>query len=182
MKHIIFPQLEDGSMPTPCAENINGMGMGYSFEVAEFEAEDLNNGEFGYQFKATDDDLDIVFPDGKVERAKGKVVKLSKNDMQPILDAEKLEQKQSLLLANAKNLIGSTIVAQVGAITDQLNAGTTASEDIKSQWKAKFELRDKIKFVDGKRLKDAVRNAKTSDDLTAIEATMTNDSSGWANA
>ena len=179
---IIFPELKDGTMANPCADNYNGTGLGYCFEVAEFEAEDLNAGEFGYQFKATNDDLDIVHPDGKVEKAKGKIVRLSKSDMQPRIDAEKFNSQQRRLTKKAKNLIAETLLKEIGSITAQLNASTSTNPDVQKEWQAKFALRGEIKFVHGKRLKDAIRNAQDLDALEGIKSTMTSDFKGWANA
>ena len=178
---IIFPTLSDGIMATPCAENINGMGMGYSFEVPKFEAQDLNEGEFGYQFKATDDDLDIVFPDGKVEKQKGKIVRLSKSKMKPKIDAEKFNLHQAKLLNSAKALIGQILVQKIGSITAQLNASTSTNPDVINEWQPKFQLRDEIKFIHGRRLKDAILGAKKLDDLEKIKLTMTENFEGWAN-
>lgn len=182
MKHIIFPALIDGKMANACEQNINGMDMGYSFEVDEFEPAELNAGEFGYQYRETKDDLDIVFPDGRVEKAKGKVLRLSKSDMQPIVDAEKFARKQKQMLSAAKALIGVVLVKEIGSINTQLNASTATDPDVIEQWQAKFALRDEIKFTHGKRLKQAIRNASDLNQLEKISTTMNKDYERWANA
>ena len=182
MKHIVFSDLKDGAMATPCAENINSMGMGYSFEVREFEADDLNAGLFGYQYRETKDDLEIVFPDGKTKKIKGKVVRLSKSKMKKIVDKREFLRKQKGLLDAAKALIGVTLINKIGSINSQLNASTATNPDIQKEWQAKFKLRDEIKFKHGKRLKDAIRNAKNLDDLEVIKISMTKSFKRWANA
>jgi hypothetical protein len=177
IEHIIFQNLSDGAMATPCEQNINGMGMGYSFKVGEFEAADLNAGEFGYQYRETKDDLDIVHPKGKIEKAKGKVVKLSKAKMKKIVEQRDFLRTQKAALAQAKYAIKTAIINNVGSVTDQLNATSTTDETIKQEWQAKFALRDAIKFEHGKRLKDAIRTATKVEELPEI----TNDFESWAN-
>jgi len=177
MKHIIFDVLVDNKMANACEQNINGMGMGYSFEVPDFEAADLNAGVFGYQYKNTNDDLEIVFLDGKIEKVKGKVVKLSKAKMKKIVEQRDFLRKQKAALAQAKYAIRQTIEKSVGSVTDQLNAASTTNETIKQEWQARFALRDAIKYEHGTRLKNAIRTATKVEELPEI----TEDFASWAN-
>jgi hypothetical protein len=174
---IVFPSLKNGAMATPSAENFNGTGLGFCFEVAEFAPEDLNEGRIGYRYEATNDDLDIVHPDGSITLEKGKVVKLSKAALKKIVTQQKFAQKQKSALTQAKFAIKTAIINNVGSITDQLNAASTTDETIKQQWQAKFALRDAIKYQHGKRLKDAIRTATKVEELPEI----TDDFASWAN-
>lgn len=177
MKHIIFDALIDGKMANACEENINGKGMGFSFEVPDFEPQDLNDGLFGYQFQDSKDELKIVFPDGTIKKTKGKVVKLSKAKMKKIVEQRDFLRKQKSALAQAKYAIRQAIEKNIGSVADQLNAASTTNETVKQEWQAKFALRDAIKFEHGKRLKEAIRTATKVEELPEI----TDDFASWAN-
>jgi len=87
--------------------------------------------------------------------------------------------KKAQALAKAKTLIANAISKNVGSVTSQLNASTATDPEIRKEWDVKFALRNEIKFTHGRRLKDAIRNAKNLNDLEKIP--MNEKYEDWAN-